>query len=187
VKVIKDPDEAAAWVDKLSRSEIVAFDYETDRLKPDHPDARVVSCSVSDGETTIAYPWHGEAIEATKKLLQAPCGKIASNAKFEDRWTKRALGIRVRNWFWDTMQAAHVLDCRPGVTGLKFQAFALLGQEPYDSQVAPYLKSAKEGANEVNRIRDVGLSKLLLYNGLDSLLEFRVAQIQTSEMGVPMP
>ncbi len=181
VRIIQDVDKAAAMVNFFQfRSNPVSFDYETDRLKPDHKDARIVSCSVSDGEMTIAFPWVGKAIEAISNLLRSGVPKIGANNKFEERWTRDIMGHGVRNWMFDTMIAAHVLDNRQGITGLKFQSFVRLGIGSYDSVVAPYLKA--KGGNEPNRIREVGMRELLLYNGLDSLLAWHLAQKQMEDI-----
>ncbi len=185
---ILDPRHASPVLEIMSQGHRpVAFDYETDRLKPDHPDARIVCCSASDGETTIAYPWVGEAVQATRDFLRSPVPKIAQNLKFEHRWSIAQLGCKVRNWVFDTMVAAHVLDNRQGVAGLKFQAFVLLGQESYDDRVKPYLKS-QGGGNSPNKlpevVREGGLNGLLLYCGLDSLLEWEIAQIQAEKLGI---
>lgn len=181
VRQTQDPDEAAAWLGKLGDGP-VAYDFETDRLKPDHPDAKILCCAVSDGKRTLAYPWAGAAVEATWKLLASDVPKIGTNMKFEDRWTRR-FGKYVRGWWWDTMLAAHVLDNRPGITSVKFQAFVLLGAESWDDEV----KSFKEGgqsANSPNRLRDVPWGKMLHYCGLDALLEWKVAMKQRRLMGL---
>ncbi len=188
VQRILNPHSIGPMLSTMSEdSSPVAFDYETDRLKPDHPDSQIVCCSASDGVTTIAYPWVGEAVQATRDFLRSPVPKIASNAKFEHRWTLAKLGCKVRNWAFDTMVAAHVLDNRPGITGLKFQAFALLGQESYDDRVKPYMRS-QGGGNAPNKlpeaVREGGLNGLLSYCGLDSLLEWEIAQIQARKLGV---
>lgn len=186
VDVLTVPDSAVTWLDGFRTGGIpVAFDFETDRLKPDNRDSRIVSCSVSDGTTTIAYPWHGEAIKATKILLRSEVPKIGSNIKFEERWTRRHLGIGVKNWIWDTMIAAHVLDNRPGITSIKFQAFALLGAPAWDDKTKPYLESG-QGGNGANQIRDCDLPTLLRYNGLDSLYEWQVAQVQAKRLGAEL-
>lgn len=185
---VKDHREAARIVRGFAASGLlVAFDYETNMLKPDSDKARIVSCSVSDGNMSVAYPWYGEAIEATKEMLQSPSvGKIASNAKFEERWTRAKLGCRVANWRWDTMVQAHVLDNRPGITGLKFQAFVRLGQEDYDGHLKAMLGTKEKRGNEENRVRDIDLNDLLTYNALDSLLEYKVAIQQAKELGVKL-
>lgn len=159
----------------------VAFDYETDRLKPDREEAKIYSCAVSDGDSTIAFPWQGKVVEEMKVLLRSNVPKIIQNAKFEFRWTLAKLGIRMKNLIWDTMLAAHVLDNRSDSTGFKFQAFINLGVDPWDEVISPYLK-AKGGANEPNRIKEVDLSTLLRYNGMDALLEWEVAQKQMALM-----
>ncbi len=185
IEVILDANEAADRIDKYIN--MVAFDYETTTLKPDGPHAEIVCCSVSDGKTSIAYPWSGKAIEATCDLLTDPnIHKIGYNNKFEMRWSQAKLGIKVRGWVWDGMLAAHALDSRSGVSGLKFQSFCLLGQEDYDSQLKPYLKATPEGGNNPNRIRELPIDEVCRYCATDSLCEFRVAQAQAKELGVEL-
>ena len=86
------------------------------------------------------------------------------------------MGHTVRNWDWDTMIAAHVLNSQPGVTGLQFQSFVLLGIEPYDEHIKPLLKNV--GKSPFNQIHKIDLRDLLLYNGLDSLCAYKVAMLQ---------
>jgi len=166
----------------------VAFDYETNMLKPDDPEAEIVSCAIAvdwngDGAiTTLSFPWQGKAVKAMSKLLKSKVPKIGWNLKFEERWTKTILGHGVRNWLWDGMQAAHVLDNRSGITSLTFQSFVQLGQAPYDGEVKPFLRFTGEGRK--NRIRRLALSKLLLYGGMDALLTYEIAMKQMKQMGV---
>jgi len=187
-----DPHKAAVWLRKCAGMAVgaVAWDIETNMLKPDGPDARIVSCSVAWGrkepERCIAYPWHGEAIAATKELLCSPIPKIASNLKFEDRWARKEFGHRVRGWAWDTMLAAHVCDNRESITSVKFQAFVRLGVPLWNDKVEPFLKT--KGNARINAIyKEINMNDLLLYNGLDSLLEFRVAVAQMKELGYSIP
>lgn len=183
-RIYKAGQAASAVREMVRRGGRLAFDYETNMLKPDHPDARIVSCSVCwEGKWTVAYPFLGEAIDATFEMVRSPLPKIASNAKFEDRWTRKIFGKPVRNWNWDTMLAAHVIDNRSDITSIKFQAFVLLGLPPYDHHIKQFLH-AKDG-NMTNDIqRNVDLKDLLLYNGLDSLVEFLVADIQKKELRI---
>lgn len=192
VRKVFDPDEAARWLRKCATQQrgAIAWDYETDRLKPDGDDARIVSCAVAWGregpEKCIAYPWHGEAIKATGELLRSPIPKIASNLKFEDRWTRRAFGHRVRNWVWDTMLAAHVADNRPAITSVKFQGFVRYGVPVWNDKVEPFLKT--KGSSAVNKILEqIDINDLLEYNGLDALIEFKVAVHQMQELGYKKP
>lgn len=168
IKCIYDPDKAASEVDKFTRAALpIAFDYECDRLKPDHPDARIVSCSMSDGEKAISFPWVGTAVEATRTLLWSTVPKMAWNMKFEERWTRKMFGVGVRNWLWDGMLATHVLDNRQEICSLKFQAFVQLGVSSYNTSVAPFLKA--DSGNLPNRIKEIDLGELLFYGGMDSL------------------
>jgi len=183
VEVVMSPHEAALILKDFRKHKgVIAFDYETNCLKCEHPKARIYTCSVcSNGGRTIAFPWHGEVIDEMRKLLKTKSvGKVAANLKFEDRWTRRFLGYSVRNWIWDTMVAAHVLDCRSGITSLKFQAFVRLGMKPYDRHIQPYLKASDK--SQINRIHQLDLRELLLYNGLDSLLEYEMYRLQVNQI-----
>lgn len=176
VKLVLDPDRAARAIARFHSAEMIAFDYETTTLKPEHKGASIVCCSMSDGRRTIAYPWIGDAITATGDVLGSPAiKKIASNLKFEERWTRSVFRHGVANWHWDTMVAAHCLDNRPGTTGLKFQSFIHLGEGSYDEHVKQFLKAR---GTATNRVKEIEIEQLLLYCGLDSLLEFKVAEIQ---------
>jgi uracil-DNA glycosylase family 4 len=192
VQRVLDPVRAAKWLRQAVGccSGAVAWDYETNMLKPDGPDARIVSCAVAWGrrepERCIAFPWYGEAVTAMGELLRSPMPKIASNLKFEDRWTRKEFGHRVRAWAWDTMLAAHVADNRPSITSVKFQAFVRLGVPLWNDRIEPFLKT--RGDETVNRIlREIEIEDLLTYNGLDALHEFRVAVDQINELGFAIP
>jgi len=140
VEIYECPETASEIIQlEGNRSKQIAFDYETDRLKPDGKDARIVSCSICfDGRRTIAYPWESPAREATGSLLRSEVRKIGSNIKFEERWTKAEFGYGVRSWDHDCMQAAHVLDNRQGITSAKFQAYVRLGFPSWDERIGPY-------------------------------------------------
>lgn len=164
--------------------------HNTNMLKPDSKEAEIVCCSVSKfGKYTVAFPWHGKAIRQMKRILEdSTIKKVGWNAKFEHRWSSR-FGIKVQGWVWDGQLAAHAIynggKGRGKVSGLKFQSYVHLGMPDYDSHLSQFLKSkgkGKGGGNEVNRIREIPLPDLLLYNGLDSLLEYKVSAIQKREV-----
>jgi uracil-DNA glycosylase family 4 len=178
-----NPDKASREINKrlkfLRSDDLTSFDYETNALKPDHPKCKIKTCSICFEENfTIAFPWQGTAIEATKNYLQHPCRKVASNMKFEDRWTRAKLKIRVINWYWDTMIAAHVLDNTREITSVKFQAFVLLGVPLWNKHIEPFFEASGDSCYDLNRIDEIDLHELLVYNGLDSFLELLVAKIQ---------
>jgi len=182
VKVIMDTTKAAKMIDERSDWEgYAAFDYETNMLKPEGEKAEIVSCSICwGGRYTIAYPWAGEAVNATRRFIRSAIPKIASNMKFEERWSRKILKTPVRNWHWDTMLAAHVIDNRPGITSIKFQSFVMLGMPSYDDHIKPYLSSSE--SMKENRVKEIDPQQLLLYNGLDSLLEYKVGMKQMEFM-----
>lgn len=187
VSVQVSPTEAAHEIYRnlAFNPRTITFDFETNRLKPEHPNARIACCSFHfEGGSTIAFPWQGEAIVAAKEAIESPSGKIASNEKFEDRWCRR-FDIRPRNWTWDTMLNGHIINNARGATGLKFLSYVLLGQPDYDSHLSGLLK-AGGGGNKGNRIDEIDIRDLLLYCGLDSLLEFNVAKKQSEIMGLSL-
>jgi DNA polymerase len=184
VRLLFDSSEAAEVVMNINNHcSSMSFDFETNSLKPDWGGARIVSCAVAwnDAQNCIAFPWYGPVVEEMGKLLRNPkVKKIGQNIKFEDRWCRRVFNHPVSGWVWDTMQATHVLDNRQGITSLKFQSFVRLGERNYEEQVKPFLEA--EGSYTSNRIDEVPIEDLLLYNGLDALLTFKIAEIQKKEM-----
>lgn len=187
VEVLVNPEEAAAALDEILSEEpgTIAFDFETDRLKPDNKASRIICCSVCwEGKRTIAFPWIGGVVpRMTRLLTDKRWRKIGFNIKFEDRWVRARLGVQVKGWIWDGMIASHVLDCRPDITGLKFQAFALLGQPSYNDHIENLFRPTVDGGNNQNRIAEVRLKDLLIYCGMDSLLEYKVGKIQMEAIG----
>ena len=194
VQCIQDDTKAADMLDDVASRTcgVVAWDYEANCLKPEYEGAALSSVAVSWGTAlsgpavTVAALLGPKTKAALRRLLRCPLPKIAANIKFEDRWSRVALGTPVRNWVWDTMLAAHVLDNRKGVTGVKYQAYAKLGQPVWDSGVEDFLKSTPN--TKLNDIqRQVSVRDLLLYNGMDALLEYRLACQQLTTMGLPTP
>jgi len=179
VEIIIKPKLAYERLKDLNKKTgIMAFDYETTGKKPDNEAQEIVSCSFCfEGEDTFAFPWHPKLIKIMKTILQnGKLRKVASNLKFEERWSMAKVGTRVNGWHWDTMLAAHQMDNRPKVTSLKFIAYVLLGVIDYDSHIEGYLKA--ENSNGLNRIKEINMRDLLVYNGMDSLLEFKVMEEQ---------
>jgi uracil-DNA glycosylase family 4 len=181
VECVADPDKAARILRKMAKgSGRLCLDYETNMLKPDSRQARIVCCAVCyEGTKTIAYPWIGDAVEATKELLLSDCEVMAHNLKFELRWTLAKLGIMVKNPVWCSMQNAHILDNREGITSLKFQAFVHLGQGQYNAHIEHLLQPKDgKGGNAVNRIDEIDPMDLLRYCGMDAVLEYLLAEKQ---------
>lgn len=170
----------------------LAFDIETTGLKPYNRDAQYIGsiafCSAKDQAVAFPMPKSDKGLKMLRHVLEEErIGKVAANMKFENVWLKIANGIDVHPWAFDTMQAAHILDNRPGITGLKFQSFVRFGIVGYDDDISGYLKG--RGGNTTNRIAEVltsdtHLPKLLLYNGMDALCTYRLAIEQMTELGM---
>jgi hypothetical protein len=179
VEVILNPRQARMRMMELARKRgDLAVDFECTGLKPDHPSQDIISCSFClEGEDTFACMIDERAKEVLSSVLRAPrLAKIASNMQYEERWSMAKLGHGVVNWIWDTMQAAHILDNRPWISGLKFQSYVQFGVPDYSVGVDEFKKS--KTANGLNRMREVNPRDLLTYGGMDALLEFRLAALQ---------
>jgi DNA polymerase len=185
VEIIESPRLGRLRLKDLAKKKgILAFDYEANRIKPDHPRAELVAVSFClEGEDTFSILLHDSHMAPLSRVLRNDRFlTIASNIKNEERWTRSKLGHGIPNWYWDTMLTAHFLDNRGGITSLKFQSFIHLGIADYDSVVSHYFE--RMDSEGFNRIRDCPVGVLLEYNALDSLLEFKVYQRQRKEMGL---
>jgi uracil-DNA glycosylase len=166
----------------------IAFDYETTGLKPHATGHRIVCCAVadtSDHAYVFMMPDTRRARQPLVNLLTNPnVGKMAHNMKFEEAWSTVRLGHHIENWLWDSMIAAHILDNRRGITGLKFQSYVNFGVIDYASEIAPYLKGKDDdNANSFNTIfklleKPGGQHKLLTYCSYDAVFERRLAEQQ---------
>jgi len=172
-----------------------AFDFETTGLKPHNTNVhKIVSMSICDQPDRVYAFMMPEKGTRFFKMLQHVLhseryAKIAQNMAFEDTWTYYMMDTTVRNWLWDPMIATHVLDNRSDICGLKFQVFVRFGLPDYSSNVSDYLKSKdSKNGNSVNRILELirtekGRRDLLVYNGLDSLFERKLAIKQMKALG----
>jgi DNA polymerase len=182
-----DQDKVVRYLQTVKEQRsLIAFDYECSSLKPDNPKSRILCAAVSDGKLSVAFPFLPRSAAALADVLKDPhVPKIGYNIKFEHRWTRKKLGVVVRGWKFDGMIAAHVLDNRARITSLKFQAFVKLGQPDYDSRLADYMTPPRGGGgNDENRLREVGMSQLLQYCGMDALLEYKIGKLQAKELGI---
>lgn len=183
IQILLEPDLVEQQLEEIDRlGGWVAVDYEGNCLKPEYPKGKIVSLAVSNGDVTISFPWFPEIVPMVGRfLLSKRTKKIASNLKHEERWTRKVFGHGVKNWGWDTMLAAHCLDNRTGICSLKFQATVRLGVPTYNEHIEPYLRSSR--GNHYNQIHQLDLRELLLYGGMDALLEHRLAMVQRKDMG----
>lgn len=178
VEILFDIREIRRALRKFAQEDLVAFDYETNMLKPDGEDARVLSVSMTGAHRTIAFLITPEVLEYWREFLRSPVRKTACNIKFEDRWSKAYFGVRVRNWYWCSLQAAHIIQSAPvEFTSLKMQSFIHCGQPKYNSRTESLLEA--NGTRERNRAaEEIETTELLRYNGMDTVLEWLVGKKQ---------
>jgi len=183
VQILMDPKDVIKQLKYLKTKPAISFDYETNCLKPDNDSSLIYACSMSDGDTTIAFPMKKEVIPYVQSILfDKNIKKSGWNIQFEDRWTAAKLGGYVKGWDWDGMVNSHLIDTRDDINSLKFQAFVRLGLPVYTDDTEDYLNA--EGGYSLNRINEIGWSRLLLYNGLDSLIENKITKLQKKLIGV---
>jgi DNA polymerase len=181
VETITHPRLARKRLKDLAKKKgVLAFDYESTGIKPDHPKHAIVAVSFClDGQDTFAIRLNERMMQSLSQVLKNPdLKKVASNLKHEERWTQRKLGHGVVSWHWDTLLTAHYLDNRGGITSLKFQTFVNFGVADYNAVVSHYFKPKADGFNS---IFECPIDDLLLYNGLDSLFTYMVMERQKEQ------
>ena len=174
----------------------IAFDYETTGLKPYGKGHRIVCASVADNTNhvyTFLMPKSRKERKPFIDLLQDEfVYKMAHNMKFEDNWTNVRLGTGIKGWMFDSQVAAHIIDNRAGVTGLKFQTYVMLGIVDYDSEISPVLQSKDGTSNGFNTVQEYiakskgNERKILKYCALDSIYEYRIAMMMQRQMNYDM-
>lgn len=179
---------------KLLKVPFFAFDIETTGLKPHNVEAHKIKMTAFAYNEDEAFVIPGELsvrnLRLLKKVMQRKAvGKIAHNMKFEHTWFFNIYDIEIKGWFWDSMQAAHIINNSPGISGLKFQTFVQFGEVDYDSEVSGWLKpkkSTKDG-NAVNQIEEgmqnpLVKKKLQIYCGMDALFTYRLTLVQRKQL-----
>lgn len=185
VEVLRDEGAILRAIYEAHDAEYVSFDYETTGLRPQLHGLVCASFATSvDRACAFMMPRTGPVRGAWAKLMSDPrVGKISHNLKFEDSWTREHFEVDEINWAWDSMIAAHVVDSRVGICGLKLQAFINFGTRDWSAVIDPYLKSVDERDQRApNRIWEFierhGEEDCLVYCGIDSLTAFRLAMRQ---------
>lgn len=167
--------------------QVVAIDFETTGLKPQAPGHRIICVAVADSSNHAFVFMLPPVVKDRKPLIDllenSNIGKIAHNMKFEYTWSIDRLKTPIRNFKWDAMLAAHVLDNRKSITSLKFQVYVNFGIIDYSSMIEPYLETPANSTNALNRIQTLianedGKRQLLEYCAQDAVYEYRLAKRQ---------
>lgn len=196
IEVIIDENRIVKLLEKFAkRGGPAATDLEANMLKPDAPNSRIVSASVCwRGRRTIAFPFHSRRVRVAYRKVLKRCFIIAHGSKFEQRWIWRegdpnriyeggpTMPIDIIGF--DTMNGAHLWDNRQKLCGLKFQAYVNFGVPTYNEAIDQFLH--QKHSYKENKINEIELHDLLLYNGMDSLLCYMLAVKQSKHFGIPL-
>lgn len=157
-----------------------AIDIETDRLRPYHKEARILSVAVGTYDDVLAFPYEHPGARWSKTerrtlddmlegYLLGAGRKWAHGAKFEMEWFHARFGPKVlyETQWGDTLGQAHILDERKGkslddLTQLHF-GFRIKEQSPID----------------VHRLAETPLREVLPYNGMDTKYCHALSLVQT--------
>lgn len=193
VEILMEEPKIVKYLQSILKSKkaTISIDYETTGLKPYREGHRIWYIGIADTpDHAVCFPTAGnkEALRLYRKICMNPSiKKIAHNLMFEDLWSRERLGVQINGWKMCTMQTAHVLDYRPGVTGLKFQAYVRMGLVDYSSHISPYLQCTEKedemyGSNGFNSIHKAPVKETMIYCGIDCITTYRLAQIQEREL-----
>jgi len=199
--VYKEPkihylDDITGLYSIVKRYKRVVTDIEATGLKPHAEGHKIVCASIAVSPDEVYVFMMPDKLKDCKPyidiLQDENIEKMGHNIKYEDTWFNVILKAEVKNWGFDSMLAAHVLDNREGIVGLKFQTFIKLGIPDYDSEISPYLKGDDKNANSFNKILEListedGRHKLMKYCALDSINEYRLANLQMEIMDDQIP
>jgi len=185
-KLIKNLKEAEELANYLSKKDLIVFDTETDGLNQFELNIAGVSFSSKDGEgffislqpenyeKLITNPDERLSIQdfakVFKKLFEnKKIKKVCQNAKF-DIAVMRNLGIKVENFYFDTMLASYVIDPDQkhgmddlSVKYLKYKAIPLsdlIGSKKdstkiFEVETEPLGKYASEDADITYRLYEI--------------------------------
>lgn len=194
VQVLLDFKEVCSCLENVIKLKqgLIVFDYETTSIKPYFPGHKIHTVAFCCGQDAYAFPlqypgaWNDSELSIVtdlwkKILIDKTIKKAAHNAKFESKWSSQIINCDIQNWEACTMINQHILRACSGGrgTGLKLQAFLRWGVEPYDRDVEQYMKAPT--VNDFNRLHECPLDKLLLYNGMDAVLEYELFKEQEKE------
>ena len=184
VTIVETEQEALRWLDYIEKNVTeLAFDYETSGIKPQKSGHFIASVALAWSNPKPCCIAFKMTLTVQKRLCLAvlanrKIAKIAHGFKFEELWSRVILSTRVANWVWCTQTAAHVIDSRSGASWLKFLVYVHFGLVDYDSHIESFLESVEDNGNGFNRINELPINTLLLYNGLDALFTLKLAEIQ---------
>ena len=167
----------------LKEKLILALDFETTGKKPHREGHEIISIAISDGNKAWAFNYDKMDNAVTilfRQLLRSDnVYWRVHNVQFEWLWSYNIFGVYPVNLDQDTILGLHVLNSQKR-KGLKPNVYCLFGVAGYDDKTEEYISAppAEEklhGANAFNLMRQMPKGENLLYNGLDALFTYLIA------------
>jgi len=190
IRILNDEESQVRWLKTLNEKSLVsetvlAVDYETTGLKPHALGHQIACISMCYDENEAVSMWYPSMTPVARRwvkkiLTSSKILKVAHNIKYEIAWTKNILGYDLHPTTYCSMQAAHVIDNRPSIVGLKFQSYVYFGLMNYEAHIHPFLES-EGGGNSFNNVFKAPRTELQIYNGIDSLTQIRLVNKQLQE------
>ncbi|PJA99111.1 MAG: DNA polymerase I [Ignavibacteriales bacterium CG_4_9_14_3_um_filter_30_11] len=192
-KLIKNIKEAKNLVDLISKSDLFAFDTETDGLNYLDLNLAGVSFSTKKGEGFFVpiqptknkkdlfskdYSDRLSIIDFQKifsPVFKSPkIKKVCQNGKY-DIGVLRSLGIQVNNFFFDTMVASYIID-PDQKHGMDALAEKYLNYKPIS------IKEIIGEKKDPSKIFDVDLNELSNYSSEDADITYKLYEILSKEI-----
>jgi len=158
-------------------TEFVAFDIETNGLRPYKSGAKILSIAISDGERTVAFPINHPGHEWSPAEKQAigiaildlfmddSIRKVAHNLPFDLEWMAYFFGQQILTGVYgDTLGQAYCINPGPPGDGPSGLSLGQLCRQYFGFS----LKRLTEGAAEVGRLEYVTTDQVCEYNALDA-------------------
>ena len=188
-ELINTKKEAEKLAEKLSKTPLFVFDTETDSLNPFELNIVGASFSTKSGEGYFVAVDPGSrmfadgkerlAVDDFKKIFKPlfenkNIKKICQNGKY-DISVMRSLGIKVENFYFDTMVASYIID-PDQKHGMDDLAEKYLNYKPIT------LSSLIGEKKDPSKIYDVELEKLSDYASEDADITFQLYEILSKEI-----
>ncbi len=188
ISILYTFDDVIKALDSLKSEELVAFDLETDSLRP-FEGGKILTIALSTYDRTYAFPiynyWKDEDFKKIKdklyELFLSGGGFIAHNLKFELEWLYDMFDLRLlmEGKWHDTMVQAYLIDER--TTKVKAKADGM-----FKLNILTYLNfgfKLKELSNiNIKNITSSRIADILLYNGMDAKYTYLLFKKQNKRL-----
>jgi uracil-DNA glycosylase family 4 len=171
--------------DKAKENKIIlALDYEATGKKPHRKGHEIITIALSDGKKAWAFKYNKHDNIVTILFRQLLRSKNVywrvHNLQYEWLWSYTIFGHWPAKLDQDTILGIHTLNSRKR-KGLKPNIYGFFGVAGYDDSIEEYISAttAEEklhGANAFNLMKQAPIEEVLLYNGLDALFTFLIAE-----------